>query len=966
MIKRNLCSWLLLASLALGGSSSWAATIYVSGILRGTNTWYATNEYVLDGWVYVVSNAVLNIEAGTVIRGKKGATQPNYGALFVCRGGKIFALGSPGNPIIFTAEDDDLNDPYDIPLLAEPDGRGLWGGIVILGYGKMNRPDAEAVSGTNPDGSYWQIYEGLSDAIDPVTGQHLHRWGGNDNDDSSGAMRFVSIRYAGKIMESNKELNGLSMAGVGRGTIIEFVEVYACADDGFEWWGGAVNSRYLVSSFCSDEMFDMDQGHEGKHQFWFGIQGVLADEGLEMNGQPSGGANVNVPGLTPLGEHQIYNVTLIGMGGPGSGSEAMNTRSEYYGKIHNSVFTKFRGRDQVATVPNYYGTVTHNLFWENVGGRGIVNTNANAFANPLLVSIDWGQNEALDPRPQPNSPVFQDYKTPPNDGFFCPVPYKGAFNANDNWLLGWTALYQNGHLKQKSTNIVAVSGILRGTNNWTADNEYLLDGWVYVVSNAVLNIEAGTVIRGKKGATQPNYGALFVCRGGKIFALGSPGNPIIFTAEDDDLNDPYDIPLLAEPDGRGLWGGIVILGYGKMNRPDAEAVSGTNPDGSYWQIYEGLSDAIDPVTGQHLHRWGGNDNDDSSGAMRFVSIRYAGKIMESNKELNGLSMAGVGRGTIIEFVEVYACADDGFEWWGGAVNSRYLVSSFCSDEMFDMDQGHEGKHQFWFGIQGVLADEGLEMNGQPSGGANVNVPGLTPLGEHQIYNVTLIGMGGPGSGSEAMNTRSEYYGKIHNSVFTKFRGRDQVATVPNYYGTVTHNLFWENVGGRGIVNTNANAFANPLLVSIDWGQNEALDPRPQPNSPVFQDYKITPQDGYFIAAPYKGALKDVLWFADWTALLDNRHIKPTAKALTCEQPQPAAVVPPNPPTLTIALSGTNAVITCTSQVGYTYVLESTGTLPGNWAQATGVTPSNPQTGTGGTLMFTVPVSDANFFRVKAQ
>ncbi|MDW7979500.1 MAG: hypothetical protein RMH97_02915, partial [Verrucomicrobiales bacterium] len=190
-MRRTLRSWLLLAGLALGASASHAATITVSGILRGTNVWYATNEYLLNGWVYVVSNAVLIIEPGTVIRGKEAATQPNYGALFVCRGGKIFALGTRLKPIIFTAESDDINDPDDIPLAAEPTGRGLWGGVVILGRGKMNRPDAEAVSGLNPDGSYWQIYEGLSDAVDPVTGQHLHRWGGNDNDDSSGALRFV-------------------------------------------------------------------------------------------------------------------------------------------------------------------------------------------------------------------------------------------------------------------------------------------------------------------------------------------------------------------------------------------------------------------------------------------------------------------------------------------------------------------------------------------------------------------------------------------------------------------------------------------------------------------------------------------------------------------------------------------------------------------------------------------------------
>ncbi len=515
-----------------------------------------------------------------------------------------------------------------------------------------------------------------------------------------------------------------------------------------------------------------------------------------------------------------------------------------------------------------------------------------------------------------------------------------------------------------ATNVV--SGILRGTHNWTADNVYLLDGWVYVVSNAVLNIEAGTVIRGKEAASVPNYGALYVCRGGKINALGTRLKPIIFTTERDDLDDPFDISLAPEPIGRGLWGGVVLLGNGKINRTDSEASgSGTNPDGSLWQLYEGLGDTTDPQTGQPLHRFGGNDNDDSSGALRFVSIRYAGKALNQNKELNSLSLAGIGRGTTLEFVEVYAGADDGFEIWGGAVNSRYLVSTFHSDEMFDMDQGHEGKHQFWFGIQGTAADEGLELNGQPSGDNNVNLVGAQPLGTHQIYNVTVIGEGGPGSGSDAMNTRSEYYGRIHNSLFLEFQGRDQVSSVTNYYGTVTENLFWNNVGGRGIVDQANNVFADPLLVGIDRDQNQALDPRPQPGSPVFAGYRNTPVDGFFITANHKGALSDTLWFADWTALMDNEHIRPTAKALVALQP--ATSVTPHPVTLTPTTVGGNLVISIPSQAGFTYTLEATGSLnPVAWETATGVTPANPQQGTGGALTFTLPVTDAvKLFQVKA-
>jgi hypothetical protein len=500
-----------------------------------------------------------------------------------------------------------------------------------------------------------------------------------------------------------------------------------------------------------------------------------------------------------------------------------------------------------------------------------------------------------------------------------------------------------------------VSGYIRGTTTWYATNEYVLNGYVYVVSNAVLNIEAGTIIRGKSGSA-PAFGALFVTRGGQINALGTRLKPIIFTAETDDLSDPFDIPLDAtDGSGRGRWGGVVLLGNGLINRADADSSGfGTNPDGSKYQLYEGLGDATDPQTGQPLHRYGGNDNTDSSGALRFVSIRYSGKALESNKEINGLSMGGVGSGTTVEFVEVYAGADDGFEWWGGAVNSRYLVSTYCGDEMFDMDEGHEGKHQFWFGLQAIAGDEGMELNGQPSGGLNVNVIGATPFGAHQLYNITLIGEGGAGTTSDAMNTRSEYYGKIHNSVFMEFQGKDQVSSVANYYGSVTNNVFWNNVNGTGIVDTVNNLFVNPQLVSIDRDQNQLLDPRPQTGSPLLTGAMTPPNDGFFIATSNQGAFKSALWYADWTALMDNEHCKPTAQALVCDQPAAAPVCAQ--PTLSIALNGANVDVSWPSTTGCSYQLQTNATITGTWGDYL-----TPVAGDGTTKSNSIPVSGPELY-----
>jgi hypothetical protein len=284
----------------------------------------------------------------------------------------------------------------------------------------------------------------------------------------------------------------------------------------------------------------------------------------------------------------------------------------------------------------------------------------------------------------------------------------------------------------------------------------------------------------------------------------------------------------------------------------------------------------------------------------------------------------VGSGTTLEFVEVYANADDGFEIWGGAVNSRYLVSAYNSDELFDMDQGHEGKHQFWFGLQAITGDEGLELNGQTSGDSNVNVPGALPLGEHQIYNVTLIGEGGAGSGSDAMNTRSEYYGSIHNSVIMEFQGRDQVSSVPTYNGTVTHNQFFGNVGGNGIVDLANNAFGNPQLTGVDRGQSELLDPRPAVGSPVFTGFKTPPADGFFINAPYKGASRDALWFQDWTAMADNLHLAPARKVIVVDVPASATET-----TIVFGAVGNTLQMSVATVNGKTYQLQSATVLTGS-------------------------------------
>jgi len=313
----------LLALLSISAAAQTTITVVDGDIgVADTVYWTANNTYVLDGLVYVDSAAVLHIEAGTVIKGKQPpSTVDNTSALIVARYGKIYAMGTAVRPIIFTAQADNISDPNDLGS----DDRGLWGGVIILGNAQINTTSGvgqiEGISTLEPRGSY----------------------GGNDDADNSGTLRYVSIRHGGFEIGSGNEINGLTLGAVGSGTTVEYIEVYSNLDDGYEWFGGTVNTKYLVSAFCADDGFDFDEGWTGKNQFWFALQGTdFAGRLAEQDGgtTPEDG--------TPFAIPLIYNATYIGPGTgaapQGDGSEALIFRDNAGGKYYNSIITDYNGQ----------------------------------------------------------------------------------------------------------------------------------------------------------------------------------------------------------------------------------------------------------------------------------------------------------------------------------------------------------------------------------------------------------------------------------------------------------------------------------------------------------------------------------------------------------------------------------------------------------------------------------------------
>lgn len=267
---------------------------------------------------------------------------------------------------------------------------------------------------------------------------------------------------------------------------------------------------------------------------------------------------------------------------------------------------------------------------------------------------------------------------------------------------------------------------------WTRGNLYRLDGVVQVGGGCTLRIESGVTVAGNT-AINPN--ALYIQRDGRIFAEGTSTAPIVFTC--------------TGTKNKGCWGGVAIAGNAPVNLqqtgiPTAPAIPGRNPTAG------GLTRALE---GPVPLSYGGDNPTDNSGVMRYVRIEYAGFIVGTNNELNGLTVGGVGSGTTIEYVQIHGGLDDGYEMFGGTVNARYLLLTANQDDDFDWAFGWQGSAQFVIGQKDSLdGDTGFEGDNSEGTGATFNE---TPRTNGPIYNFTMVAKLTPaGTGTRGVNTPS--------------------------------------------------------------------------------------------------------------------------------------------------------------------------------------------------------------------
>ncbi len=395
----------------------------------GTVTWSKENEYILEGFVFVNDGQVLTIEAGTVIRFKPGQGE-NASALIVSRGGKIIANGTSEEPIIFTSENDDLQGSV------ANDETGLWGGLIILGNAPINVNGGEASIEGIPFAEPRGIY------------------GGVDETDNSGTLKYVSIRHGGTNIGDGNEINGLTLGGVGSETQIDYVEVISNEDDGVEIFGGTVNLEHVVVSGCGDDAFDYDLGWSGNGQFWLAFQSNYKGDNLIE----AGGGVSPVNGL-PYSLPNIFNATLIGNGNTSDGA-CVSFRNNAGGIIANSIFiNKPQGISLEVTDAlhdSYYQwqqgnlDIKNNLFYQ-VG----TSVPSSIFKLAGIYSPEqqneWGnyfnisKNEVSDPKIDWENRIFLPEEKIQGDllnypvSWFQIVNFKGAFGES-NWIENWTLI----------------------------------------------------------------------------------------------------------------------------------------------------------------------------------------------------------------------------------------------------------------------------------------------------------------------------------------------------------------------------------------------------------------------------------------------------------------------------------------------------------------------------------------------
>lgn len=421
-------------TMAGAGQVDGKSICFVEGSYLNTNLVLTPDTaWVLKGDVRIGGDkkdvSTLTLEAGTVVYGSPQSF------ITITRDSKIFVNGTQNKPVVFTA------------LERVNPAAGYWGGLVITGNARINNCSTA-------------VCEGF---IEGVASDQAPKYGGSNDDDSSGSIQYMRVEYAGYTFGTDSELNSITFYGVGRGTIVENIEAYKGADDGIELFGGTVNLKYIVSIDNDDDGFDWDQGWSGAAQYiYIVLENASEKDPNGIEGDNFKDNNIATPRSNPI----LSNVTIVAKG---SNPKLLNgmmlrrgTGAQIYNAIVSGSFQNCLNIDDEETFKN--GGVVNG---ETVQQTGLVMQNTILQCNNVSILEDVAKdlwsitkwfNEANrnnfvmlasekileEAMPIEGSAALDTGMTPPEDGLpgnfeFDGVDYVGAFSPVENdWTEGWT------------------------------------------------------------------------------------------------------------------------------------------------------------------------------------------------------------------------------------------------------------------------------------------------------------------------------------------------------------------------------------------------------------------------------------------------------------------------------------------------------------------------------------------------
>ena len=657
----------------------------------------------------------LIIRAGTKVIGGSDAY------LVISRDSKIQAEGSKTQPIVFTSKES---------ALGETGEAGQWGGLVLLGNAPVN---------TCPD----------LDACDASFEVGNHSYGGNDSEDSSGSIKYVRVEFGGFKINDTQEMNGISFAAVGSGTQVDHIQIHLNNDDGVEFWGGNVSISHVVLTENFDDSLDWTNGWQGSAQHvYIRQQDNGSNRGIEGDSNSDADA-------TPQSQPVLANVTIAVANGENSGGDhaegilfRKGTGAHAYnilvkGGVDSGECLEINDDNTVVSAQDATLTMQNSLIdcvepFKNAKADAEKGRSLSLDVEAWFLAQQGNLAAAADLNgymPNSSSVALTGGAADLSnlDARLEDAGYIGAFDGTNDWTQGWTTAIHDevtpapsvlpvltscplgtsaetvvaGIYKDSSINLVCTleGNVTTNTTLLAGQNVmYKIDGGAVVVGgdktdSATLAIQAGAYIF----ATDNSY--ITVSRGSKIMAQGSATHPIIMTSEQD--------VIMGAEAARGQWGGLVLLGNGLTNKCD---------DHTSCDVAFEVGD----------FPYGGNDNTDSSGQISYVVIKYAGFKVNDTQEMNGISFAAVGSGTQVDHIQIHANGDDGVEFWGGAVNLKYVYLTDNFDDSLDWTNGWQGKAQFvYITHEDGNANRGIE-------GDSHKGTGDTPVSRPVLSNFTIL------------------------------------------------------------------------------------------------------------------------------------------------------------------------------------------------------------------------------------